>query len=547
MSVSKRMGAVAVTAAVALVAAGCGGGSDSGKSNVKTEDAIISIDGGQPENPLVPANTTEVNGGKVVDFLWTGLVSYPADGSKPVNAVADSIDTKDGKVYDIKLKSDTKFHDGTTVMAKNFVDAWNWSAYAPNGAANGTFFAQIKGYDAVHPADPDGETGPKKAPAPTAKTMSGLVVKGDYEFQVTLNAPFSIFPTMLGYSAFMPLPDAFFKTTPALFGKKPIGNGPVKFDSWEDNVNIKLSRFDDYKLDGKVKIKGVTVKFYTDETAAYNDLTSGALDFMQQVPTDKLADQQYQKDLGKRFINNPIPASGTLAFPLYDKRFANADLRKAISLSIDRAAITDKIFYGARTPSDSWSNPLTPGYTKGDCTVCKYDPTQAQALLAKAGGFKGSLLLFYNADKGHKDWMEAVAGSIKNTLKIDAKAEGIPTFGVFRTQINNRKMTGLYRAGWQQDYPDVENWIGPLYVTNGSSNDGEYSNPAVDKLYKEGTSAKSVDEAHAKFAEATKLIDADVPSIPIYYNNEQSGYSKRLGSVKTSNVGEIDLASVELK
>ena len=83
--------------------------------------------------------------------------------------------------------------------------------------------------------------------------------------------------------------------------------------------------------------------------------------------------------------------------------------------------------------------------------------------------------------------MEAVAQQVKNNLGINARAEGVPTFAVFRQQINAHKMKGPYRAGWQQDYPDVENWIGPLYVTGGSSNDGLYSNPEVDALYKEAS------------------------------------------------------------
>ena len=157
------------------------------------------------------------------------------------------------------------------------------------------------------------------------------------------------------------------------------------------------------------------------------------------------------------------------------------------------------------------------------------------------------MVLFYNADASHKEWFEAVAGSVKNTLGINVRAEGIPTFAVFRQNINAKKMTGPYRAGWQQDYPDVENWIGPLFVTGGSSNDGSYSNPKVDALYKEGTAAADINAAHAKFAEAVKLIDQDVPTIPIYFANQQSGTSDRVTGVKTTNVGEIDLASVSLK
>ena len=107
-------------------------------------------------------------------------------------------------------------------------------------------------------------------------------------------------------------------------------------------------------------------------------------------------------------------------------------------------------------------------------------------------------------------------------------------------------MTGAYRAGWQQDYPDVENWINPLYVTGGSSNDGQYSNPEVDRLAKEASAAPSLEEAHKKFAEAVKLIDQDVPTMPIYFGGQQSGYSEKIKKLELSNVGELDITSVEL-
>jgi oligopeptide transport system substrate-binding protein len=547
MRVSKRARLVAMTAAVALVAAGCSGGDDSDTDNAggDTANGAITIDGTQPEVGLVPANTTETGGGKIIDFMWTGLVSYPNDGSAPVNAVAQSIKTTDSKVYTITLKQGTKFHDGTDVKAKNFVDAWNWAAYSPNGAQNSSFFSDIAGFADVNTADPD-DDGPKKAPEPKAKTMSGLKVVDDYNFTVTLATPFSIFPTKLGYSAFMPLPDAFFTQKPEEFGKKPIGNGPVKFVSWTDNVEIKLTRFDDYTLADKVKIKDVTVKMYQEDTAAYADLQSGNLDFQQQIPVSALAGDKWKSDLGDRALNVPIPSTGIIAFPIYDARFKNPDLRRAVSLAINRQEITEKIFFNARTPADSWANPLTPGNQKGNCTACKFDPEGAKAALAKAGGFTGEMVLYYNADASHKEWMEAVAQSVKNVLGINVRAEGIPTFAVFRQGINAKQMKGPYRAGWQQDYPDVENWIGPLYVTGGSSNDGSYSNPKVDALYKEGTAAADVEIAHAKFAEAVKLIDADVPTIPVYFSNQQSGTSDKVKNVNTSNVGEIDLSSVEI-
>ena len=147
MRVSKRASVVAISAAVALVAAACSGGDDTDDTATgdKTANGAIVIDGIQPEVALVPANTTETGGGKIIDWLWTGLVEYPNNGGAPENAVAESIDTTDSKVYTIKIKKGTKFHDGTEVKAKNFVDAWNWAAYSPNGAQNGSFFSDIAG------------------------------------------------------------------------------------------------------------------------------------------------------------------------------------------------------------------------------------------------------------------------------------------------------------------------------------------------------------------------------------------------------------------
>ncbi|MEV4202164.1 peptide ABC transporter substrate-binding protein [Micromonospora globbae] len=545
MRVSKRTSsAVALSAAVALIASGCSGSDDGGDAGTSTDGAIV-IDGTQPEVPLVPANTTETGGGAIIDYLWTGLVEYPNNGGAPQNAVAESIETTDSKVYTIKIKKGLKFHDGTEVKAANFTKAWNWAAYSPNGAQNSSFFADIQGFDQVQSEDPDGD-GPKQAPEPAAKEMSGLKVIDDYTFEVTLAAPTAVFPTKLGYSAFVPLPDVFFTQKPDDFGRKPIGNGPVKFVSWEDDVMIKLTRFDDYALRDKMKIKDVDVKLYQEDTAAYNDLLAGNLDFQQQVPVSALAGDKWKNDLGDRAIQSTTPSTGIIAFPIYDPKYKNPKLRKAVSLAINRQDITEKIFFGNRTPADSWANPLTPGAKAGNCTACQYNPDEAKKLLAEAGGFQGEMVFYYNADASHKEWMEAVAQSVKNTLGINARAEGIPTFAVFRQQINAHKMTGPYRAGWQQDYPDVENWVNPLYVTGGSSNDGLYSNKEVDALAKQASGAKNLDEAHAKFAEAVALIDQDVPSIPVYFQGQQSGHSEKIKKVELTNVGEIDITSVEL-
>ncbi len=89
----------------------------------------------------------------------------------------------------------------------------------------------------MNPADPDGD-GPKKAPTPSAKDLTGLKKVSDTEFTITLTTPQSFFPTELGYTAFAPLPDSFFADNGKAFGKKPIGNGPFQVISGDGDTGL---------------------------------------------------------------------------------------------------------------------------------------------------------------------------------------------------------------------------------------------------------------------------------------------------------------------
>ncbi len=71
----------------------------------------------EPANPLIPTNTTETGGGKILDLIFSGLVYYDAEG-KPVNEVAESIDSPDGQNYTIKIKSGWTFTNGEPVTAR---------------------------------------------------------------------------------------------------------------------------------------------------------------------------------------------------------------------------------------------------------------------------------------------------------------------------------------------------------------------------------------------------------------------------------------------
>jgi len=292
-------------------------------------------------------------------------------------------------------------------------------------------------------------------------------------------------------------------------------------------------------------VKDVTLKLYQDQNAAYADLQSNNLDFQQVLPTSALAGEQYKTDLNNRAVNKDVLVVQTVTFPLYDKRFDNAKLRQAISESINRDQITKVIFNNTRTPSTSWSSPGVGGYAAATCgQFCTYDPAKAKALLAEAGGFTGQLTLSYNADGDHKAWTEATCNSIKDAIGIDCVATPVPTFADFRKQINGKSMTGMFRTGWQYDFPNIENGLTPLYSTGGSANDGGYSNAAFDKALTAAASNTDLTAANKAFADAEKMLAADMPAIPLWSVKQQSGFSTKVSNVKMNAFGEIDLVQV---
>ncbi|MFD0416154.1 ABC transporter substrate-binding protein [Streptomyces sp. NPDC127108] len=512
--------------AVALAATACGGGSSGGGGD---GSGVVGSSWGDPQNPLEPANTNEVQGGKVLDMVFRGLKRYDPKTGEAKDMIAESIESKDSQNFTVKLKDGWKFSNGEKVTAKSFVDAWNYGAHLKNNQKNAYFFGYIEGYDKVHPEKGDA----------TAETLSGLKVVDPKTFTVKLTQKFSTWPETLGYPSFAPLPKAFFDDHAAWLSK-PVGNGPYTIKSYQKGSKMELRKWDDYKGDDKAQNGGVDLKVYTDNNTAYTDLMAGNLDLVDDVPASQL--KNVKSDLGDRYINTPAGIIQTLAFPFYDKKWdkeGSEKVRQGLSRAINREQITDTIFQKTRTPAKDWTSPVLGedgGYSDSVCGEwCEYDAAEAKKLVEDGGGIPGGTLkISYNGDTGsHKEWVDAVCNSINRALGNDRACVGNPigTFADFRSQASQQKLDGAWRAGWQMDYPLIQNFLEPNYFTDASSNDGKYSNKDFDKLINEANGETDAAKAVTKFQDAEKILAKDMPAIPLWYQNGSAGYSDKVSDV----------------
>ena len=337
--------------ATALLAAACGGGDSGNAANTSAggkTGGSITVRGCNPQNPLVPSNTTETCGGNVLDASTAKLVHYNAETAAPENDIAESITTQDNQNFTIKLVKGYKFQDGTEVKAKNFVDAWNYAAYGPNAQSSGYFMEPIEGYADLQCSGEGDDPCAGKGKAKADK-MTGLKVVDDHTFTVKTTEKVSNLPVRLGYTAFAPLPDSFFKD-PKAYGEKPVGAGPYKVDSWTKNTEIKLSKFADYSGKFGGKVDNITFKIYQDSDAAYNDVIANQLDVTDEVPSSAQIDDKYKTDLPDRNAQKAVGVIQTITFPpvKVDPNYADPKVRQAISMAIDRDTIIKQIFNNTR-------------------------------------------------------------------------------------------------------------------------------------------------------------------------------------------------------
>jgi oligopeptide transport system substrate-binding protein len=523
-----------------LLVAACGGGQAGGGTAATGGEFSVYIH--EPQNPLIPSNTDESEGSKVLKALFTGLVVYDPKTNAPVNAMATSITSPDQKVWTIKIKGGWKFHDGTPVTARSYVNGWNFGAYGPNAQRTANFYSNISGYgDLQCGRGPDGKANCGTNP-PRAKQLSGLKIIDDTTFEVTLSEPFSQFPVTLGYHPFFPVPDALMRD-PKAYGDQPIGNGPFMMDGpWQHNRSIRMKRFPGY-AGAPAKAAAVEFRIYTSDQTAYNDLVGGQLDIMNEVPPDKVS--VAKQDLGGRYFERPRSDFTFIGFPLYRPEFDNPKLRIAFSKAIDRAEIVKKIFNGARTPAFGYVSPLVVGARSNACgDNCTYNPAAAKRLFDEAGGFNGQLELWLNSGEGHDKWMEAIANQLTKNLGIKPPVFKQFDFSEYLSFIQNKQSSGPYRLGWIMDYPSPQDYLEPVFSTKGSSNFFGYSSPQVDRLIAQGNAAPSIEQSIGFYHQAEDQILRDMPAIPLFYGRVNAGYSERVGNVVVDAFDYYDVANV---
>ena len=513
----KKMLAIFLSAALFVTAfAGCG---------KKKADGITVQIGPNPET-LDPALNSAVDGGNMLITLFETLLIIDQDNKVQPGQAEKYEVSPDGLTWTFTMRDGLKWSDGTDLNAKDFEYTFKRIADTNVAAPYAeTVIGMIEGYkDAIDSKNPE------KLNVKASDDGKTLTIKLAY--------PCSYFDKIVAFGTMSPVQKATVEKNGDSWATKPetyVCNGPYTITEWTPSEKIVCKKNENYKGgwdSSKIVNDKLTFLLLEDSSASYTAYTGGTAQLIKDVPTEEIP--TLKKDKKDEFNVDPILGTYYLSMNLNKAPFNNKNVRKALSLAIDRDYVANTVMQGTYTPAYNYVgtgvDDVDPGKflenskaANGGKTYISEDYKanleEAKKALAEAGYPEGKgfpTITYSTNDAGyHKalaEYLQQVYKDLGITMNIDI---------VDWSSFTPKRRAGEYemaRNGWVMDYNDASNMIELFYSSNGN-NDGKYNNPAFDKAMNDSKVADKT--AHfAALHEAEKIVSEDYGFIPVAYYND---------------------------
>ena len=497
----------------------CGGAGNKAKESTeknKTAEITqsITISTPAPISTLDTTQTTDKNTFTMVQHLFEGLTRFD-ENTTPIPGIAETIDiSEDGKEYTFTLRDDAKWSNGDKITAQDFEYAWKRllnpetqgpNAYLLDNVVNGL----------------DIRNGEKKI------DEVGFKATSETEFKVSLENPQPSFLSVIAIGWLAPQQQKYVEEKGDTFGTNSdsiLYNGAFVLSEWDGTSDTwKLEKNENYYDAGEVKLTEVNVQTLKEENTGINLYESSELDLVR-ISGQYVA--QYSDNPG--YVTYSDVANSFLDFNKKEGTpLANVDVRKAISLAIDKEALTESVLadgskpLNGLVPANLYANPETKeDFRKFSGEYATYDLKEAQASWKKAQKEVGEKveikLLAADTDQGKKvsEYIQSQLEENLPGLKVAVSLQ--PSNNL--NQSRRDKDYELSLSGWIAGSSEIDSYFN-LYATDSSYNYGNYDNKEYTKLV---TDAKTVDanNSNQQFENYKKaediLLEKDAAQVPIY-------------------------------
>jgi oligopeptide transport system substrate-binding protein len=350
----------------------------------------------------------------------------------------------------------------------------------------------------------------------------GVRAIDDYTLEIELANPTPYFLGLLTHSMTYPLHRPSLERHGGQFTRPGnlVGNGAFTLADWVVQSHIKLVRNPSYWDNANTKLEEVWFHAIEDQSAEFARYRADELDETNSIPTAQIG--LIRDNYGDELRLDPYLGSYYYGFNVTRPPFKDApELRRALSLAINREVITEQILQGGQIPAYGWVPPVA-NYTgqkmrESDWTQAERE-AEAKRLYAVAGYSAANPLrteIMYNTSEDHKRIALAIASMWKQVLGVEATLLN-QEWKVFIDTRNQKKDTQVYRQGWIGDYNDAFTFAELLRSTSGQ-NDTGYASAEYDRLVTAAQSELDMVKRAELLQGAERELLEDMPLMPIYF------------------------------
>lgn len=516
---------------------------------------------------LDPQKASWMNDARVLMQLYEPLVRIDFEKLEVEPAAAESWTiSDDGRVYTFTLRDDAKWSNGDPLRADDFVAGWR-RALLPDSAADYSkklfviegardFFdwraEQLEQYAEIR-GQAGGEAGDTARDAADTMWMLtltefaervGIEAVDDRTLRVTLAEPVPYFLQSLALPVFSPIhagtlseisrTDAGtgMRETDAGYFVDPgrlLTNGPYRIAGRSLRQWLYMEANEHYHSLEAVGPDSIREDIIGDVAAAEQVFSSGDADWFVSVPSAHSVGQRLVEaaEAGDRDDVHIQPLAGTYFYnfncsPRYEGEpnpFADARVRRAFSMAIDRRTLVDRVRPVGQETALSFIPPFAfDDYQPPTDRGLAFDPDAAAQLLQEAGypGGEGldGLTLIYNTGHGHEDVAQYVRSQWQKHLGVSVTTEGIEGKR-FGERLDNKQFQ-IARSGWIGDYPDPSTFLNKM-ARDSENNDSNYDSEAYNDLLDQAAAARDPEARLEILREAEAVLLQDAPMAYVFH------------------------------
>ncbi len=479
---------------------------------------ILSVQVGPDPETIDPALNSAVDGGNMLLHAFECLLTVDQSGNLAPGQAETWETSEDGLTWTFHLREGLKWSDGSDLTANDFVYSWK-RVCDPMVAAPyaETVLSMVAGYDEAITGNLD---------------ALQVAAPDDLTLVVTLNSPCSYFGSLAAFATLSPVQQATVDANGdawATAAETYISNGPFYVSEWVPGSHILMSKNPYYWNADAIKLDGIKWNLIEDANAAYSAYQTGEVLMIKDVPTEEIPSLTGSAD----FFVDPIIGTYYLSLNLNREPFNDVNVRKALSLAIDREYVAGTLMQGTYTAAGNF---MGPGWIDTDGSqfmdnanggkpyidTANYEANleEAKQLLADAGYPNGEGLPSITYSTNDAGYHKVVAEYLQQAwaeLGIDLQVE-IVEWACFSPMRRNGDYDAS-RNGWVGDYSDPSNMLDLLYSTNGN-NDGKFNNAEYDAAMDVSRTTLDAAERSAALHEAEDILMDQVACIPVAYYND---------------------------